>query len=362
MPLPTVAQRILPKLVSVEIPQATKIYDGLSSVELPKTATLSQVVTGDELGFKATLIKGEALGESGSKVGLHTVVYRGFELDGPKASNYRIDAIQLGAINITPRPLSVTTGLVQAKIYDGLDTASWQSAPSLQGVLSGDKVSLNTTLSFETKDAGLTKPMRYSASLSGADAFNYALVSSQAPIGQILPRDLTVDISAQSKWYDGTSHGQFTASSQALSGDEVQAQVNVRFDNPLPSSMRGLMVDSISLTGRDAANYRPVIGNLVGAAIIEIPRLRDQVGRIDSIAPHLGTAPIQQAEIASLQVNASYSHPQQLALLKPSRVKLFDPMVWGEAAVHVDFAALNAQPNPWLPARQSQYSRALEAQ
>ena len=37
-------------------------------------------------------------------------------------------------------------------------------------------------------------------------------------------------------------------------------------------------------------------------------------------------------------------------------------MVWGEAAVHVDFAALNAQPNPWLPARQSQYSRALEAQ
>ena len=362
MPLPTVAQRILPKLVSVEIPQATKIYDGLSSVELPKTATLSQVVTGDELSFKATLIKGEALGESGSKVGLHTVVYRGFELDGPKASNYRIDAIQLGAINITPRPLSVTTGLVQAKIYDGLDTASWQSAPSLQGVLSGDKVSLNTTLSFETKDAGLTKPMRYSASLSGADAFNYALVSSQAPIGQILPRDLTVDISAQSKWYDGTSQGQFTASSQALSGDEVQAQVNVRFDNPLPSSMRGLMVDSISLTGRDAANYRPVIGNLVGAAIIEIPRLRDQVGRIDSIAPHLGTAPIQQAEIASLQVNASYSHPQQLALLKPSRVKLFDPMVWGEAAVHVDFAALNAQPNPWLPARQSQYSRALEAQ
>ena len=93
----------------------------------------------------------------------------------------------------------------------------------------------------------------------------------------------------------------------------------------------------------DAANYRAVLGRVSGASIVEIPRPHNQVARIDSIAPHLGTAPIEASAIGILQANGAYSHPQQLAVLQPLRARLLDPIVWGEAAVHVNFAKLHMQ-------------------
>ena len=45
----------------------------------------------------------------------------------------------------------------------------------------------------------------------------------------------------------------------------------------------------------------------------------------------------------TLTANGAYSHPQQLAVLQPLRARLLDPIVWGEAAVHVNFAKLHMQ-------------------
>jgi hypothetical protein len=76
---------------------------------------------------------------------------------------------------ITPKPLTVSGTVVQKeKVYDGSDSARVISAGDLDGVVSGDDVTLSAAAKYNDKAIGEGKTITVTYSLSGLSAGSYA--------------------------------------------------------------------------------------------------------------------------------------------------------------------------------------------
>jgi trimeric autotransporter adhesin len=87
---------------------------------------------------------------------------------------------------ITPLVLTVTGTTVNTKTYDGTTTATLGGTQQLQGVLSGDSVTISTDVgNFASPNAGTNIPVSSAITLGGTDAGNYILTQPTGLTGTI---------------------------------------------------------------------------------------------------------------------------------------------------------------------------------
>jgi membrane-bound inhibitor of C-type lysozyme len=158
---------------------ANKAYDGTTAATL-SGGSLQGVVSGDSV----TLV--EAGQFSDKNVGTGKSVTAANTLSGSGAANYSITQPTGLSANITAKGLTVTGTLVANKVYDGT-TAATLSGGSLQGVVSGDSVTLVEAGQFSDKNVGIGKSVTAANTLSGSGAANYSITQ---PTG--LSADITI--------------------------------------------------------------------------------------------------------------------------------------------------------------------------
>ena len=185
--------------------------------------------------------------------------------NGAPVYGYRLDSESLVA-RIDPRLLSVQGFSAQDKIYDGNVKATVGNV-QLSGVIAGDAVTPNASGQFNSKQAGLNKPVNLtSLTLSGADAGNYETqLPESSTTASIRPKGLTISNAAEgptgSKVYDGntlapTVQGQQLAISGLVGGDQVNASATGgNFADKRVGNNKPVTLSGVALTGIDAGNY-----------------------------------------------------------------------------------------------------------
>ena len=262
---------ITPRTVNASYAALDKVYDSTTAATI--SASSSDLVAGDTVAIAAT---GVFSGADGRNAGSNkAVAVQGGSLTGADASNYSlVNASATTTASITPKIVTATyTG--GTKVYDGTTTAAVVRANS--GLIAGDTVALSETAAFTgagAKNVGSGKAIDITGiTLSGADAGNYALLSTSASTtGSITPRPLNVTglggITATDRVYDGTVNVQVNVSGTigSASGDVIAGD-NVTVNVPGAGLGGGFMLDKsagqnkpvvlsgLSLSGSDAGNY-----------------------------------------------------------------------------------------------------------
>jgi hypothetical protein len=166
-----------------------------------------------------------------------------------------------------PIPVTVTGVKADNKVYDGNTAAAIDTAEaSLDGVISGDNVTLNVGLAsgaFDNKKAGNDKDVTISGlTLEGADAPIYSLTQPVTTAGITLLTITVTGITAQDKDYDGNTSAVPDTGSAALvgviSGDDVMlnsASAEGTFSDKNPGLDKTVYISGLFLEGTDAGNY-----------------------------------------------------------------------------------------------------------
>ena len=168
------------KVTITGITAQNKVYDGGRAASVSGTA----IVRGKESGDTVSVLGGTATFANKMVGNNKTVTFMGFTLSGKDADKYTLAAQpKTMTANITAKPVT-TTITIQDKAFDGLNTAVITSA-ALNGVISGDKVSLFTpypTATFASVNAASNIAVNFSGNfeLTGADKGNYVLTQPNA--------------------------------------------------------------------------------------------------------------------------------------------------------------------------------------
>lgn len=264
---PVLSANISPVQLSVTGVTATgRTYNGTTAVSLnTSAAALSGILSGDNVILVTTGATGTfATKTAGSN---KTVTTSGFTLAGSDASNYVI--VQPSATaTITAANLTVTGVTVNTRTYNRAVAASVNtSSASLNGIFSGDVVSLNTSAvsaNYGDKNVGTGKPVTISGlSLSGTDAANYTLTQPSAS-GDIALANLTVTgVAAVNRLYNGNSVASLNTSAAVLSGvfsGDAVTLVTSGATGAFPSKNVGsnlvVTVAGLTINGADASNYQ----------------------------------------------------------------------------------------------------------
>ncbi|MEK9212946.1 YDG domain-containing protein [Sphingomonas sp. 2378] len=198
----------------------TKTYDGTTASA--GTVTITGLVAGDS----ATATQAFDSRNAGNRV---LKVVDQVINDGNDGGNYIVHLVD--AAGTIARRL-VTTGItVDNKVYDGT-TAATGTFGRLFNLVGSDQVTLSGgTLAFADRNAGIDKAVTVTgATLSGADAGNYALDSIAVGTATITPRALNLKAVADSRIYDGTTVSAAAVLAAGLvGGDTVNA--TQRFDS-----------------------------------------------------------------------------------------------------------------------------------
>ena len=125
---PTSTLKILPRLVTLEVPSCEKMYDGTPLYSHNYTITKGNIVNGD----KISVTFDQSLTNVGTLVNSPNITV----LDSnQKNITYLYDLTLLaGTLKVTPRPLSVSTGNLKAE-YDGKE--HFNNDISLTGLVNG---------------------------------------------------------------------------------------------------------------------------------------------------------------------------------------------------------------------------------
>ncbi|MBQ1281437.1 MAG: hypothetical protein IIY16_04240 [Oscillospiraceae bacterium] len=160
------------------------------------------------------------------------------------------------------------TEVAPTRVYDGGTAAEITAPGTLEGVLSGDEVTLDLTnakADYADKTVGEDKTVSFSGfALAGTDAGNYMLRAQ--------PADTTADITARpvtvigtsvsvSKIYDGTTDAAITIVGMLenmVGGDDIAidtAQIAAHYADKNIGMYKPVSFSGFALTGADAANY-----------------------------------------------------------------------------------------------------------
>ena len=185
--------------------------------------------------------------------------------NGAPVYGYGLDRASMVA-RIDARLLTVPGFSAQDKTYDGNVSATVGNV-QLSGVIAGDAVTPNASGQFNSKQAGLNKPVNLtSLTLSGADAGNYqAQLPESSTTASIRPKGLTISNAAEgptgSKVYDGNLvapkvQGQQLAIAGLVAGDQVNASATGgNFADKRVGNNKQVTLTGVALAGNDAGNY-----------------------------------------------------------------------------------------------------------
>ncbi|MEK9212945.1 YDG domain-containing protein, partial [Sphingomonas sp. 2378] len=227
-----------------------RAYDGTAN-----SAALVQA-SGLVAGDSVTAVQAFDGKNAGARV-LHVVDGSWTVTDGNGGANY-IVSIGGTANGAILQRLLTTAVTVNDKEYDGT-TAATGAFGGLFNLVGSDQVTLSGgTLAFADRNAGIGKAVTVTgATLSGADAANYALDSIAVGTATITPRALSLQAVADSRIYDGTtvSAGAVLASG-LVGGDTVNA--TQRFDSRHAGSRLLQVADGWTINDGNSRSGRSV--------------------------------------------------------------------------------------------------------
>ena len=242
-----------------------KTYDSTTTATLNAgAATLNGVVHGDSIILNTTGVIGTF---ADPNVGTaKAVTISGLTFAGDAAANYTLT--QPTAIaNILPATLAVSGIIASNKVYDGTTFATLSvDAATLNGVINGDSVALNTngaTGTFADANVGTNKTVTISGLIiGGTQSVDYTLIPPTT-IANILPATLTVSgIIASNKFYDGNNIAALNVTGATLNGmvhsdsitlntnDAVGTFADANVGNDMTVTISGLI-----FSGSAATNY-----------------------------------------------------------------------------------------------------------
>lgn len=260
-PLATAVADILRKSITGALTADDKTYDG--GLTTTGSIGLTGVIAGDTVDASGTYAFGDKTAGAGK-----TVTASGVTLSGADADNYDLTAVATSIADILRKAL---TGAVVAddKTYDG--GAGATGSITLDGLVAGDTVQADGTLTFADRNAGVDKVVTASGVvLSGADAANYDLGPIAAAVADILRRQLTGTLTADGKTYDGTTTAAGSiALAGIVAGDTVGATGTFAFADKNAGAGKAVTATTTALTGADAGNY---VLDPVAAAVADILR------------------------------------------------------------------------------------------
>ncbi len=200
-----------------------KVYDRTAADTLNTgSAALYGIINSDNV----SLVSGSAAGTfSAANAGSNLpVTASGFTLSGSKAADYALVQPAGLTASISPASLSVSGVSAVNKVYDATTVATLNtSSVTLNGVLSGDVVSLGTsgaTGSFSGSDVGTAIPVSTSGFIiSGAASSNYRVAQPGGLFADITAKPLSLAIvSTPTKVYNGDAGAIVNSSGFSLSG------------------------------------------------------------------------------------------------------------------------------------------------
>ena len=234
---------------------ANKVYDG-TAVAGVVTRTLTGAIVTDTV----SLTGGTAAFADANVANGKVVTLTGAILSGADSTNYSLTSVNTTTANITARGITGSF-TAESREYDGTTVAN-VLATDLAGVLAGDVsdvILLGSTATFDTKNVGLDKTVTLTgATLVGAAAGNYSLLSVDTTIADISALGITGSFTAVSKVYDGSTLAgvAVTSLAGAITGDDVILDfLQADFDTKNVGTGKIVTLTGATLTGLDAGNY-----------------------------------------------------------------------------------------------------------
>jgi predicted alpha/beta-fold hydrolase len=245
-----------PLTVSGTKVDTVKVYDGSDSAHITSTGTLVGVIGNDSVALSAT-----ATYDSKS-AGEHKHITVTYTLIGRDAGSYaKPDSTEYADGEITPKPLTVSgTEVDTVKVYDGSDSACVTSAGTLNGVVSGDDVTLAITAKYDNSSVGAGKTITVTYSLGGADIGNYVAPEGDTlNDGKIANSRLTVSgtLVATEKVYDGSDSACVASIGDlhgVMNGEEVILFATAKYNDSAAGDGKTVTV-VYSLGGLHAGSY-----------------------------------------------------------------------------------------------------------
>ncbi|KQZ46789.1 YDG domain-containing protein, partial [Massilia sp. Root1485] len=199
---------ITPKALTVAgITVLDKVYDGTNSATVATgAATLGGAINGDDIALGASGAFADKNAGTGKTVALTT------GLSGQDAANYTLGGQTTAQAAITPKALTVSGITAADRAYDGTTAATVStSGAALQGLVTGDAVTVGATGTFADANAGTGKTVTLASTHAGADVANYAITDQASTTAAITPKALALSgLTASDKVYDGTTAAQLT--------------------------------------------------------------------------------------------------------------------------------------------------------
>ncbi|WP_320130212.1 YDG domain-containing protein [uncultured Sphaerochaeta sp.] len=233
----------------------SKGYDGNATATI-SAGSLSGKVSTEDVSVSATATY------DNKSVGTGKTITVSYTLNGADKDNYLkpVDTtIRTGIIE--KKQLTVSgTAITPSKEYDSSTTATVTSDGTLNGVVTGETVTVAATATYDNKSVGTGKTIAVSYTLSGVDKDNYLKPVDGTITGVIEKKQLTVSGTTitPSKVYDGsttiavtsngTLNGIITGESVALSG------VLATYSSSTAGENKAVTV-SYTLSGNDSGNY-----------------------------------------------------------------------------------------------------------
>ena len=250
-----------------------KVYDGNKATTVTKAGTLAKGIGTDVVILNAT---GASAEFADRNVGTDkAVTVSGLALEGADAGNYRINNPSVKA-SITARPLSLSKTEIADKVYDGSTVAKVSNVGTLDNKVEGDVVQASAdgaTAAFADKNAGTGKQVTVKrVALTGADAANYVLDSTQTATATIQLRPLAVRTQGVDKIYDGNTNATVNLGDNRIEGDKLDLRyAKASFADSNAGSGKTVTVAGIAASGADAGNYVADTSAVTTASVSKAP-------------------------------------------------------------------------------------------
>ncbi|MCV2359152.1 YDG domain-containing protein [Paucibacter sp. TC2R-5] len=245
----------------LNITPATLVVSGSSAVNKVYDGKTAAAITGGSLGGvfagdTVTLAQAGRFADRNAGNGIAVTATN--SIAGASAGNYVLVQPTGLTANITPKDVAIAGTVVAVnKTYDGNTTAQL-SGGNLNGVLSGDTVSLERAGQFDSKNVGSGLAVTSTSTLAGASAGNYKLVQPTGLSASIAAKVLTVSAStvAADKVYDGNTAAAVSGGSLsgAIDGDQLAFKQTGNFADKNADKNKLVKFNNI-LSGTDAGNY-----------------------------------------------------------------------------------------------------------
>lgn len=224
----------------------TKEYDGSTTATVTGTATLSGVVNSDSVTLGGTptyVFATKAVGTG------KAITVTGYTISGSGSGNYTVAQPTGLTGTVTAKSVTVTGATVTTKTYDGTTTAT-VSGGTVVGTISGDTVSVSTTGTFASANAGTG--IGVTIALTGADAANYSLTQPgiTGTINKANPVFNSISIAVGVGSTYALPGGITTTSDGALS----YSTANTAIASISSGNINGVAVGSTTLTVNQAAS------------------------------------------------------------------------------------------------------------